>query len=592
MKKRICSLFVMLCMAFSCMFVFTGCNLFHDNNSKYNNQVVATVGNEEITRNDVLTWFNYYYYNAYMYYQYDQETVYQMALNNLVKFKIIINEAKNNDEIVLTVSDQNDIWKQVFKYIDQTVDTYENEIRTRYGLEEIKAEEEKTEEELLVYAPYKRAEVKYSIDYDQYDTVLNNTYNAPKKEDNYYRYLAYQKYLVEVQESANLYSNKKLTKEQAFNQELNRYYKYYENQKYVQKYNDYCLNNIVITDEAIVERYVQIINTQMQDMKANDSYISTITNSANKDLVLYHSEGGAFSVQQIVLGFNDMITVNINNSSTKVSEYLYSLDGFVFDAEEETKIEKAYVEAFLKERENYAYNDADSLDMTYIDPDTGLTTDEFGDKIEKTLDDLKAELGAIRTEYLNTSPIAPEAEKIAALRKYIQGFYKLKFSYSKDSNVTDLTSVFNKIGYVFPATQDDMTSSWVSEFTNAAYDLYDEYKATGDYNYSIFVSNYGVHIMMFTGVFEAGMVAEANIESLKNTYFSNTTDQTVADYIYDLLLNEMQSSSSSNNSYYLQAMLGENISSVLYERVTSVLYNQYLTDEKIDIKYPSMEDIK
>lgn len=589
MKKRILSIFVVLCMAVTSLFAFTGCNLVHNNTNKYNNKVIATVGNEEITRSDVLTWFNYYYYSSYMYYQYDAETVYEMALNNLIKFKIILNEAKNNDKIVITIADQNDIWKQVFSYIDQTVDGYENEIKTRYGIEvEEKTDEEETEPK--VYAPYERAEIKYSIEYSQDDTVLNNTYTAPTKEENYYRYLAYQKYLKEIKESLELTDGKKYTKEQAFNKELNRYYEYYENQKYVQKYNDYCLGNITITDDAIVERYTEIINTQMQNMKANNSYIKTITNSSNTDLVLYHEKGGAFSVQQIVLSFSDMADVKSGNSSAKASEYLFALDGFVFDAEEETTIEKAYVDAYLLERENYAYNNPDSLDMTYIDPDTGLTTDEFGYEIEKTLDDLKNELSALRFEYLELSPLATEEEKEAALRKYIQGFYKLKFSYSKDSNVQDLTSVFNKVGYVFPENRKDMTTSWVAEFTNAAYDLYDQYKNNGDYNYTIFVSNYGVHVMLFTGVMEAGPVASANIESLETTHFAYTTDQTVADYIYDLLLSEMQSSTS-DSSYYLQAMLGSSVSSVLYERVSSVLYNEYKTEGKIDIKANILDEI-
>lgn len=590
MKKRICSIFIMLCMAVCSLFAFTGCNLYHQNDSRFGEEVVATVGGEEITRNEVLTWFNYYYYNNYMYSQYTEQEVYELALNNLVKYKIILAEAKNNDEIVLSISDQNDIWKQVFDYVDSVVDGYEKEIKSRYGIE-VEEETEEEEKDPVVYEPYKRAELNFSITYDQNDTVLKNVYNAPKKEENYYRYLAFQKYLAELQKASEQ-SGKKLSVEKAFNEELKTYYEYYENQKYVQKFNDYALGSISITNDEIVRKYVELINTQMQNFEAGDTYISTITNSSNSDLVLYHAESGAFSVQQIVLSFNDMTSVEYKNSSSKASEYLFALDGFVFDAEEETTIEKEYVEAYLKERENYAFNDDNSLDMTYIDPTTGLTTDEYGDKIVKTFDDIKNELQEIRDDFVAVynDGGASASQKETALRTYIQEFYKLKFSYSKDSNVTDLTTVFNKVGYVFPETREGMTGSWVSEFTNAAYELYDEYKTNGDYNYKIFVSNYGVHVMMFTGAMEAGPVAESTIESLNKTFFTYTTDQTVADYIYDLLLNEKQNASSTNSSYYLQAMLGSSISSVLYEKVSSVLYNEYMVAEKIDIKYENYED--
>lgn len=591
MKKRICSIFIMLCMMVCSLFAFTGCNLYHQNDKRFSEEVVACVGNEKITRNEVLTWFNYYYYSAYMYSQYTEEEVYELALNNLVKYKIILAEAKANDDIVLSISDQNDIWRQVFEYVDSVVDGYEDEIRKRYGLE-VEEEEEKEEEEPVVFKPYERAELNYSITYDQNDTVLKNVYEEPKKEDNYYRYLGFQKYLNELKKSSELYGEK-LTAEKAFKKELNNYYTYYEAQKYVQKYNDYCLGDIKVTDEAIVQRYTEIINTQMQDYLAGKSYVSSVTNSSNKDLVLYHAQTGTFSVQQIVLSFSDMTKVKHNNSEAQASEYLFSLDGFVFDAEESTTIEKPYVDAYLKERENYAFNDSDSLDMTYIDPDTGKTTDEYGEEIVRTFDDLKLELEEIKADYLEAynKVGATAAEKEKAIRDYVQAFYKLKFSYSKDSGVTDLTTVFNKVGYVFPAAKADMTTSWVSEFTNAAYELYDTYKTDGTYDYKIFVSNYGVHIMMFTGTYEAGPIAQSSVESLKATYFTNTTDQTVYDYIYDLLLNEKQNSSQTNSSYYLQAMLGSSISSSLYERVSSVLFNEYTISGKIDIKYETYEEL-
>ena len=83
--------------------------------------------------------------------------------------------------------------------------------------------------------------------------------------------------------------------------------------------------------------------------------------------------------------------------------------------------------------------------------------------------------------------------------------------------------------------------------------------------------------------------AEKTYESLNSTYFSMSTDQTVADYYHDKLLTEMQSAGSSN--YYLQAMIGSSISSVVYEKVGSILYNEYSVAGKIDIKYSEYEDL-
>lgn len=590
----------MSCMMIMSVFTFTGCNLLHDNNKRVNAEVVAKVGDEVITRNDLTTWFNYYYYSSGLYYQYTEEEVYELTLNNLVKFKLIINEAKHTEDIVLSVSDQNHIWEQVFDYVDQTLDSYESDIKERYGIEETeKEEEEKEETKPTIFEKYERAEVTYSIDYDQNDTVLNNTYEIPTIDGNYYRYLAYQKYLKEITESANRYSKKKISSEQAWAEEINRYYKYYEDRLYVQKYNDYCLKNIVITDDAIVSAYVNDLNAQIQKFGVYDNFIGTLTNSSNTDLVLYYEQGNTFAVQQIVLGFDDMISTTHNSSSINVSEFLskYLNSGFVFDEKDaKTDEQKEYISI----REDYALNNSESLDMTYIDPDTGLTTDEDGNEIVKTYDDFKIELKAIEDAYKNKlleiggyDPVT-EADKIKsetakAERDFVQAFYKLKFSYSKDGGVTDLTSLFNKVGYTFPQDEEDMTASWVSEFSKAAYELYDEYTNSGEFGIKTFVSNYGVHVMIFAGTMNYGPIAEKNIESLESTYFCLSTDQTVADYYHDKLLNKMQSADSSN--YYLQAMLGSNISTTVYEKVSSILYNEYKVAGKIDIKYPEYDDI-
>ena len=601
--KKVLSILLMVCVMALSLFSFTGCNLYHDNNKRVNAEVVATVGDETITRNDINTWFNYYYYSCSMYYQYTEDDVYELTLNNLIKFKIIINEAKHTDGIVLTVSDQNHIWEQVFDYINQTLDTYEEEIRKRYGVavEEVTTEEEETDP--VVFKEYERAEITYAIDYDQNDTVLKNVFEEPKIDDNYYRYLAYQKYRAEITKTANLYSSKKMTTEEAWAEELNRYYKYYEDRAYVQKYNDYCLKNLTISDEEIVKRYINDLNTQLQDFTVYDSYLSTLTNSSNTELVVYNQLDGCFSVQQIVLEFDDMIATTHNDSSIKVSEFLsrYLNSGFVFDASEATTDEqKAYIEA----RDDYAYNNPDSLNMTFIDPDTGLTTNEDGEEIVKTYADFTNELNQVVIDYSDaiskiqtdyTPGVDDEiiAQKtIEAEREFVQAFYKLKFSYSKDSGVTNLDTLFNKVGYIFPENREDMTTSWVSEFTDAAYKLYDTYKETGTFAVETFVSNYGIHVMIFAGELESGAVAEKNIESLNSTYVSYATDQTIADYYYDQILSSMQSGNQNNDSsYYLQAMLGSNISSVLYEKVGSILYNEYLVAGKVDVKYPKYEDI-
>ena len=65
MKKKIATLLMFL---FSCLSIFTGCNLFGSNNYNSLNAVVATSGDIEITREQLINAYNssgYYYDNYY-----------------------------------------------------------------------------------------------------------------------------------------------------------------------------------------------------------------------------------------------------------------------------------------------------------------------------------------------------------------------------------------------------------------------------------------------------------------------------------------------------------------------------------------------
>ena len=358
------------------------------------------------------------------------------------------------------------------------------------------------------------------------------------------------------------------------------------------------MKELKVSPDAIVGAYVEDLNAQIQKFSVYDSFLGTLTNSSNENLVLYYEQGNTFAVQQIVLSFNDMISATHNGTTTNVSEYLskYLNEGFVFDAKDAKSDEqKEYIDI----RYDYAINHEGSLDMGYIDPETGLTTDKDGNTLERTYADFKNELKEIEDEYENTitniklnGSLTNEekATKTAeAERKFVQAFYRLKFSYSKDGGVTDQDKLFNKVGYIFPENEEDMTTSWVSEFTDAAYKLYNNYLENKTFGVETFVSNYGVHVMIFAGTMNYGPIAEKTYESLASTYFCMSVDQTVADYYHDKLLTEMQSGGSTN--YYLQAMIGSNISSVVYEKVGSILYNEYSVAGKIEIKYPKYEDL-
>ena len=289
MKKKIISILASICLMLCSVFTFVGCDLYHSNNNRFYKEAVAKVGDEVITRNEVITMFNYYYYtNNYYYYGYSEDDVYEMVLEALIKNKIKIIEAKKLDELALTDEDKTRIWKSVFDYIDNQIESIETEIRKTLG-----AEEEDTEEEddktYTKYEDYTKTipgeSTEDPIDVKTKEQFLEEFYQSVNKDTDYYKYLAYRKYLAQLKRSAEIYEKNPGSTDVLFNKELERLYKYYEESRIVTKYNNYCKAKINITDEQIEQKYNELLNTQKQKFEIGNNYNKTITNSSNKYII-------------------------------------------------------------------------------------------------------------------------------------------------------------------------------------------------------------------------------------------------------------------------------------------------------------------
>lgn len=552
------SMFLSLCLLFTSLFMFSGCDLLHDNDKRYYSEVVARVGDETITRNEVLTMFNYYYYTmGYSYYGYSSDLVYDMVIEALVKNKILSTEAKKLEQCELTVEDEYYLWEQVFNNINSQIDEYENEIRTLFGVELLPEEEDKEEEELLVFAKYERSTpngtVKSAEIAKTKEQWKSSLLDETSKDKNYYRHLAYSKYITDLEKNAKKYEKSLKTEDELLEDEFARLYEYYEESRLVEKYTAYVTNQIKVSDDEIVAEYEKAVNEQIQKFAIDGAFDSTITDTSNKDLILYRQGGNYFTVQHILLQFADY------DKDLNASEYLYYLDNYVSSYDSNKNLEQSFIDDFLNERNDYALNNEESLNMDYINPNTGkVNLDDNGNEISYTLaefDDLIYGTNGIYTKY-ESGEITHE--------ELAEEFLKLKFSFSKDSGVTDLTSVLNLTGYALSTNRSDK-NGYVTEFSDTCYALYDEYVESDYEKYGILsvVTNFGVHYIMFTGVMNSGTL------SLEDE-FSLVTDQTVADYFYEAILTEKESAISSE--------------------ISSLLYNQYYNAGLIEVYFDTYED--
>ena len=561
--KKIVSAVMCLTIIIGGAFAFSGCDIAYKNSKRYSEKTIAVVGNKEnrevVTLNEVMT----QYLNTYqtlMYQGYTEQEVYEKALEACVKNKIMVLESKKIT--TLTISDENDIYADVFEQIEKNLDVYEDEIRKTLGVEK-REEVEESEEKVVFDGQYKRP-VPGGESTDRGDTALNNTYVAPDKETNYYRYLAYLKYCDQLLRYEQIYDKHVDDAQVAFNNEVQRLYDAYKNQKYVDEYMTYLKQQIVITDEEVLAEYKNMVNKQQQKFAADGAYADTVSKSSN--FVVYHKDSSYFKVQHILFKFTDLAI-----------DELESHEGYISQKGAESDVSESLINDFLALRDKYALDDVENkLIMEYINPNTGeKNKDDNGNDISSTitLANFKAQINAIVEAYnaVVDNPGATSVEKANAEKKLLKDFYALKFSYSQDSGVTNYESISNKIGFVLNKDE-NVASGFVKEFETTARELLTEYNTNGGkYTIKYVATQYGLHCMIYAGSFNEGLVANTTVESLKSTYVSMVSDQTVYDYVYEQLLAEKEAT--------------------LINETYANKYNEFMANDLIDIKVSEYSDL-
>ena len=155
----------------------------------------------------------------------------------------------------------------------------------------------------------------------------------------------------------------------------------------------------------------------------------------------------------------------------------------------------------------------------------------------KEIRDLYAAELAERLAELPSSATELEKTRVKTLL-----FNEFAWKYSGDTGSLTNEKLSGVLGFTI-TSETDNHGSFVKDFTNGARKLYEDYlldstaNGIGEHIASV-VSDYGTHMMMLTGVYEAGAVAE-NVEDLKTSYVSNLTEQTLYEYVYDMIKDEL-----------------------------------------------------
>lgn len=578
MKKKLLSIIICLCMCFSFL---TGCTLTYTDNSYKNDDVVMTVGNSEITYEDLVSQYNNFYSQYYQYFMYyDSNQMIDMFYNAVIDRAIVLekanellNDTTKNDRIKFYTEDYDDIWNNIYDFINAQLDTREKALLLQSGLTEkelpARLQEVDNDEKPVVFKDYESKPIEkpdYSKDADT-APAFNDKY-AYLKNTAIYTYNA-EKDAEKDRDTQNIKEEEKLTRTVAFNQyietlivaakaagekydldsvlkaEVERLYKtYYESELY-SKYQEYVEGGIVDTDklsrDAIVSKFIELTNKDTQNNANQEKYVELVTKNDSESLILYHNGGEHtyFTVQHLLVKYDYETQQDLKQHVG----YLSTINSIYRNEYNE------YREALVDTLTSKDLSDNDvfgvyAMETSYRDSEGYLVKETVGegDDAKKVL--VKVTVQDILNEY-NT-----ELAKISnpTERDKTMLFNKLAWKYSDDTgSLNDKLS--SKLGFTI-TDEVDNHGSFVVDFTNGARALFENYDENdaGSVQIGEVLTDYGLHLMMVTGKYEAGALVEIintqgdnykdfdEIETeLKSTYVSNMTNQTLYEYVYDII---------------------------------------------------------
>ena len=559
---KMCVLMLCVCMIPS----LAGCSLVTTNVDKQLNEVVASFdnGRVEVTREDLILTYNSIgnsnYDNSSTPTQSGVEQTLNLALNRAILVDFLTADDKQAereklglDKIVLTTYEANNVWRNVYSYLNSALKNNEDQLREEAGatLEEGTTEEE----ESTAYTPYDKT---YTYYYDSqsgqfvlervtedtpyenesialFDTSADLTFAEKAKQamenfrSKYWEYTDSTE-MDPTYESENSFSDKawnkyinaltraeadrNLSKEPAeiFLREVQRIYQiYYDNQILTRFQEDFEKSNDVTID-MVATKFKELYNAQYEQFTANPSaFDSLIPTSAEKVYYMQNPEG-YFKVNHILIKFSDEQNDAMEAEKTKLS------NGQITKTQYEANIEKIKSETKAYNRDTQEY---ESMDTFYSKLQSALST------------------------------ATSDSTRMVVFREFMH-------RYSQDDATLNASAC-----YYIPtdSTKDTMEEN----FANVSRELYDNGNGQVSAISNFAETSYGYHIIMYTG-------KATNISASGN-------NQTIVERLNGYYLNPLY------NKTMLDQII-ENITLTSYSTYENNILNQIKADKNIVI-YPS-----
>ncbi len=550
--KKLSALLICLLMIVTC--ALAGCSTFSIDKVRYYNEVVATVGEEKITRFDLLNAYSSYGQSYYVSQlgQSEQEA-FKSTLELLTKRESLYQWAKEN--VTLTEYEVNSAVESMFDSIDKQMESYVATAKTIFNITSTVTPTEETTETAYKFDDYKytpRAEIveenkiKYIVDDKEYTAVIDEAYLSEPFKDGVInevktKYLAhFQNSLVNEEQKENLY-NKAIS----FLADDLINYEYYLRDTNNKPYN-------TVTNDLLFRYFERNYNSQIKG-----AYLTKIRSEYLKNA----TETGEVNVTKLIETYTDLYTASketyLNNPEqykTDVVNPSNSVDDMLYHPEFTDGTEFGYfVHTLISfDKEGTQKKALDEAKIKYEN-----STDQDREETYKTERNEILSLMTAQKRSLETGLIEGTSTMAEVLAEYraissLEDFIKFMFKYS-----TDDATLKARMPYVigYNRTYDGETmennsyvgaySNMVAEFTKEALDIMKNGRTMSTKLKDVdadqmCVSTYGIHFVYYVSKVDLTNYPDAtDILSKKvNPLTGETYFEKLFDYVYPTDSNE------------------------------------------------------
>ena len=444
---------------------------------------------------------------------------------------VVKKEIDNDEKYKFTEQEKLEIRKQVFDYMQDSINTFETKIRKEWDME-VEFDEETTTESLRKqeeeYTPSTKFEI-VTIDEKTTYQVLRAEDEAEKiyVPDNLplhfskdYRIVtdkkvsdeAWTRYIKSLQDLAK--SEGRSTKEEdVLLHEEQRLIDLMTNNKYLEKYEARFFDTIDVNTEAVLKYYKEQYKSQLQIYTASESQYHTAMESASSNYIYYH--------------------VNSGNEYVNVKHILINF----------TQEQKDQIKTLDTLKDNGGISEADYNTQVQRIANKTMSTFEMSEELFN--------------KYGATYNFQKVTGKTNTYTAYASDIYNFVKDYATGVNLKEKSQKFNELVYVF---NDDggfmnsefdyvvnldtsITDKMVKPFADGVRALDKSNGGEGAGSMDMIISEYGYHIIFHDGVAE-NIVDANNIDNISDenllyllctTMTTPDSNKSIFNYIYDKL---------------------------------------------------------